>query len=364
MKNAILREEDAADEKMWNPTVAAAVNRRAARVPAGGGDAMSGGLMAILAGLEQEAADRGMTLEELAAEQEVHGALAQADQSDKELDRSNASTLPAPADVPDKDGITPAQYAAANVATEAYETEQENLAQMTTTAVLSPTFNMPPAEYMRKGQHYKLVFQGVCSHCAHCAMQLTDSVSIERGLGPVCSKRGYLEDPTDPDEIQAMIDLAEYPDLVNYLVEKYKPQGVRGLMNGLVKICSLNRKSPVHQACCDAVESLGYKKLASTLRESLAVIEIKEEDVNTYNVWVKKSEWNYSWQIEVTRLPGAYKSFQKKGLLVPKKQKQMLWALMIKHFEGLCATVRLADGEKKTVKITPVVKAPDSSPAS
>jgi hypothetical protein len=349
IKQQMIREEDA---------VAAAVDRRIARVSAGGGDAM-GGMLAILAMIEKEAADQGLTLEQLAlkeAEEELHGALAEADQSDKELDREQAaaaSTLPAPAEVPDHDGITPEQYAAANDATEALENEQANLAQSPEPAV---QFEMPPQQYMRKGMHHTLVFQGVCTHCAHCALKLTDSVSIERGIGPICSKRGYFEDPKDPDEMQAMIDLAEYPQLVEYLVSKYKPQGVRGLMNGLVKICSLNRRSPVHQACCDAIESLGYKHLASTLRESIAVIEIKVHDEKNYHLWVKKSEWHSGWSYDLRQIPGVYLSRQAKGWLVPKASKHLLWALMLKHYEGFCAKVPTADG-KRTVKITKAYQA-------
>ncbi len=331
MKDQILREEEA---------IAAAVSRRAARVAAGGGDTM-GGMMAILAQMEAEAAEKGMTLEQLAMTQTEHGDLVQGDVADKELDR---------------DGISPEQHARANEATEIMEAEQDSPA-----ATPQVLFEMPPQDYMRKGQRFKLVFQGVCSHCAHCALKLTDAVSIERGIGPVCSKRGYFEDPKDPDEVQAMIDLAEFPDLVDYLVKHYKPQGVRGLMNGLVKVCSLNRRSPVHQACCDAVESLGYAKLASTLRESLAVVEIKDHDDKAFHLWVKKSEWTWAWNNDLRQIPGAYMSRQYKGWLIPKAQKQVLWAYMIKHFENLCATVRTGD-QKKTVKITMQVKAPESRP--
>ena len=347
IKQQMIREEEA---------VAAAVDRRIARVSAGGGDAMAGGMMAILAMVEKEAADRGLTLEQLAmqeAEEELHGALAMADQSDKELDRTQASavsTLPAPAvEEPAPESVEEYEAEARAGVEVVGESDQEP-------AETPVVFEMPPQQYMRKGMHHTLVFQGVCTHCAHCALKLTDSVSIERGIGPICSKRGYFEDPKDPDEMQAMIDLAEYPLLVNFLVEKYKPQGVRGLMNGLVKICSLNRRSPVHQACCDAIESLGYKHLSSTLRESIAIIEVKVQDEKTYHVWVKKSEWHYSWQNDLRAIPGVYFSRQEKGWLIPKAQKHLLWAMMIKHYEGLCAKVPTADG-KRTVKITAAYQA-------
>lgn len=217
-------------------------------------------------------------------------------------------------------------------------------------------FAMPPKQYLKKGQRFTLVFQGVCSHCAHCGQPLSDSVSIERGIGPICSKKGYHEDPTDPDEMQAMIDLAEFPDLVEYLVKSYKPQGVRGLMNGLVKICSLNRRSPVHQACCDAVESLGYRKLASLLRESIAVVEVKDckEHPGNFHVWVKKSEWSWGWTNSLRAVPGARFSRTLKGTIVPKGEKRALWDLMLKHYEGFCAKVPNKNGDgSKTVKLTP-----------
>jgi Family of unknown function (DUF6011) len=335
IKQQMIREEDA---------VTAAVNRRVARVSVGGGDAMSGGMMAVLASLESEAEAAGMTLEEFAlaeetkaAEDEVHGALLVADQADKELDRNPAlvSTLPAPP-------------------------EPEVDPEVITPEIL---FEMPPQRYMKQGQHYSLVFQGVCTNCAHCALKLTDSVSIERGLGPICSKRGYMEDPTNPDEIQAMIDLAEYPALVDFLVKSYKPKGVRGLMNGLVKICSLNRRSPVHQACCDAVESLGYKRLSYTLRESLKAVEIKHHDANNYSIWVKKAEWSWNWTSDVRRqIPASFMNRQAKGLIVPRSEKQVLWALVLKHYEGLIAVVPDGEGGKKAVKIKKEMTAPTSNP--
>ena len=313
---------------------------------------MSGGIMAIIASLEKEAADKGVTVDQLAKmEDEKEGALALADHSDKELDRNPtvASMLTAP--IGDLIEVVPMHSIQG--------TSLAGITQVIMTGGTMPEpepvqFEMPPQQYMKKGMHHTLVFQGVCSHCAHCGMQLTDAVSIERGLGPVCSKRGYLEDPKDPDEMQAMIDLAEYPQLVEYLVSKYKPETpnrVRGLMNGLVRICSLNRRSPVHQACCDAIESLGYKDLASTLRESIAIIEVKNQDEKTLHVWVKKSEWHYAWQSDLRAIPGAYFSRREKGWLVPKASKHLLWAYMLKHYSGLCAKVPTSDG-KRTVKIT------------
>ena len=200
-------------------------------------------------------------------------------------------------------------------------------------------FAMPPVAYTKAGRRHQLMFEGVCTHCAHCGQPLTDAVSMERGIGPICSKKGYSEDPKDADEMQAIIDLAEFPALVEYVVAKYKPLGVRAMMNGLVKICSLNRRSPVHAACTDAIESLGFRHLASTLRESIAVVEIKDckEHPGMLHVWVKKSDWSWSWSNAIRTLPGSFVSRQLKGTIVPERHKRALWEFMLKYYGGLMA---------------------------
>jgi len=212
----------------------------------------------------------------------------------------------------------------------------------------------------KKVVHGNLVVSGVCSHCAHCGQPLTDSVSIERGIGPICSKKGYHEDPVDGDEIQALIELSDYPDLVAFLTEHYKPQGVRGLMNGLVKVCSLNRRSPVHRVCCTAIESLGYKRLASTLRKSLASVFItnSEEYPGHLEVRVLYRDYSRAWQRDLTAKGyGIFFSSKTKTLLVPVHKpddesqvavngdgipnRKILWDSLTQHYEGL--VVRLPD---------------------
>lgn len=185
----------------------------------------------------------------------------------------------------------------------------------------------------QKQRHGTLVLEGVCTHCAHCGQPLSDSESVERGIGPVCSKKGYFEEPKDADEMQALIDIAEYPELADFLAKNYKPQGIRGMVNGLVRVCSLNRKTEVHQACTDAIESLGYKMLASLLRESLCVVEVKDHEYG-YRVWVKKSEWKPAWSWSLRQIPGAYLSRQEKGWIVQKEHKRQLWNLILKYYEN------------------------------
>ncbi len=164
----------------------------------------------------------------------------------------------------------------------------------------------------KKLPHRNLVLDGICSHCAHCGHQLSDAVSIQRGIGPVCSKKGYHEDAVEGDECQAMIDLSEFPELVDFLTEHYKPLGLRGLVNGLVKVASLNRPRGrgmgegnyrVHAACCDAIESLGHRQLAGLLRETLVVATVTKcsAEPGVYSVHVKKRDLPTWWNTEMRR---------------------------------------------------------------
>jgi hypothetical protein len=139
--------------------------------------------------------------------------------------------------------------------------------------------------------------------------------------------------------MEAMLSLSQYPQLVDYLNAKYKPQGNRGLANGLVRTASLNRRTPVHAACTDALDALGYKKLASALRESLAVVEIYDSkaQADAYGVWVKKTDFDWSFYRALTALQGVRMvKYPQKELIVPKVHRRALAQLILKHYEGLC----------------------------
>ena len=204
--------------------------------------------------------------------------------------------------------------------------------------VVSNVVAIPPEEaYRHKGMRYKLIYEGVLTNCAHCGMPLTDAESSQAGLGPICRKKGYTDEVEPVDPMDAMLALAEYPQLVDYLNAKYKPQGNRQLANGLVRTASLNRRTPVHGACTDALEALGYKRLASALRESIAVVEIydSKSKPDHYGVWVKKSDFSWSFYGEVKQLTGVHMTkYPVKEIVVPRAHKRALAQLIVKYYEG------------------------------
>lgn len=200
-----------------------------------------------------------------------------------------------------------------------------------------------------------LILQGKYEHCAHCGLKLTDSVSIESGIGPICRRNGgYYDEPEGGDEIQAFIVLSDYPDLIQFLTDNYKPKGQRALMNGLVGCCALNRKKPVHKACCEAIEALGFKRLASTLRKSLSTVKICKSDryPGSFQIRIIKRDYNPMWAEELKRSAyGVFFSREEKSLIVPINKpdnatelavngdmvpnKQVLWESLVKYYEGL-----------------------------
>jgi len=221
------------------------------------------------------------------------------------------------------------------------------------TAKAEPGFvNIPPEmAYAHKGMRHQLVFEGVCTHCAHCGQPLTDAVSTQRGIGPICSKKGYHDEVVASDDTEALLALAEFPVLVDYLVKKYKPEGNRALCNGLVRTASLNRRTQVHAACCDAVEALGFTRLAAALRESISIVEISDEPgkPELYSLWVKKSDFSWAFWNELKRLPGVFMTrYPKKHTVVPKVLRRQLAKLLLAHYEGLCVKT-----PKGAFKITP-----------
>jgi hypothetical protein len=214
--------------------------------------------------------------------------------------------------------------------------------------VVSVTVPPQVEPYTKGGMRYELVFEGVCVHCAHCGLALTDSESIERGLGPICSKKGYMEEVEPKDSTEAMLALAEYPKLVDYLVNKYKDKGNRGLVNGLTRTASLNRRTPVHAACTDAIDALGYKKLASALRESISSIEIFDvkDNPNDYGLWIKRSDFSWDFYNKLRKLTGVRMvKHPKKATLVPRTHRMALAQLIVETYSGLY--VKTATGTSK-----------------
>lgn len=189
------------------------------------------------------------------------------------------------------------------------------------------------------------VLDGVCSRCCHCGLNLTDAVSVERGIGPICSAKGYHADQKDGDPAKAMAILAEFPELLDFLVTKYYSNEAdpRKFMNGLVRVASLNRGDlRLHEKISDAVEALGWGKLADATRESLAVIEIhKPAEAGTpYRLRVKNRSFKWAFTSDLRQVPGvSFSRYPRKSWAFPESSKPAVWEIILKHYEGECGRI-------------------------
>lgn len=208
---------------------------------------------------------------------------------------------------------------------------------------MNQTIFIPATLTTQKLHHSNLILDGITDHCAHCGLELSDSISIQSGLGPLCRKKaGYFSDPeVEGDIMDAMIYLGKYPEVSDFMLKHYGPGGARGLMNGLVKLCALNRKSDLHRACTNAIEALGFHKLASVLRKSMEDISVKPSKTSGgyYNLKILRRLYSGMFQREIRdQIPGLRLDYKSKCWLVPQSDRRILWNLLRKYYSGCVLT--------------------------
>ena len=176
----------------------------------------------------------------------------------------------------------------------------------------------------KKLHHNQLVLTGIADRCVRCGMELTDSLSLETSIGPYCRGKGYNDEGVKEgaDEMGAMIALAEFPEVCQFLIEKFRPLGLRKLMNGIVRCAALNRNNTkLHAACADAIEALGWVRLANTLRESICIVVIKHSTKHPgcIEVHMKRHAYKYGWAQDMKQIQGVFYDRALSRFIVPIK---------------------------------------------
>lgn len=269
----------------------------------------------------------------------------------------------------DKSGVHITMETSENINT-AMETSEN-----TNAATVDPVLAFVGSLTTKKLHHRICVTSGVCSNCAHCGMELSDGLSIETGMGPVCRGKGFNDEGVKEgaDEMQAIVALAEFPEVCTFLVENYHAQGLRKLMNGITKIASLNRGNiELHAACCDAIEALGWTKLANTLRDSISVVTIKHSTIHVgcIEVRVKKHAYKWGWMQDMREIQGVFYDRTLSRMIVPIKdpiteklltcvfennnttRRMAFWLVLVRHYNGCCGKTVGKGGFKITAKLT------------
>lgn len=155
--------------------------------------------------------------------------------------------------------------------------------------------SMNPRQVMKTTYMAQSVsIHGVCSNCAHCGLSLTDAMSIETGLGPICRKKSNYNGGPDEeggDDTIALALLSQYPEVLLFLVSNCG-KDKSALMKAMVRIASLNRNTQMHRDLTNSIEALGWKRLAAHLRKPFAGIVIAKLG-ECYSLKILKKYYNY-----------------------------------------------------------------------
>jgi hypothetical protein len=153
------------------------------------------------------------------------------------------------------------------------------------------------------------------SHCCICSAALTDAVSVERGMGPVCSAKYYEIEHVITDEMVAHalgVVATSNLDPAVKMTAKHLKSRPREFSNVLVKWASAHydQKEVVFDVA-DAVAALGFTALSARLREDRTKIHLRKHPTNPNLLTVHTaSSWNFG--ANMSRVPNARRT-QKAG---------------------------------------------------
>jgi hypothetical protein len=175
----------------------------------------------------------------------------------------------------------------------------------------------------------------VAVRCCVCGLELTDAVSIEKGIGPVCRKKYRYEDAYPVSrEIALAVSV--------YLTDSAVPEGAaltvidaahrddsRKAANVLVLVASTEGKDAAVTAT-HALRLLGYSDLADKVQKRLCSVWISEAD----GVLTVKTAWNPAFVAAVRNIAGRRWDGKNKVNLIPVAQKMALYNALKATFPG------------------------------
>lgn len=192
-----------------------------------------------------------------------------------------------------------------------------------------------------------------CTNCAICGRSLTDSVSVNRGIGPICSRKYYDVEHNITDDMVAealgCLHASKIDSRVKMYAKRLKRQP-RNLCNLLVKWASANfDEQDVVIECAEVIDSLGFDLLAQVLRERNTKVHIAEDtdrgvdsDGGTTRFTLHTPS-RYYFRRNMSKVPDV-QVIDRKGRLTcgwsfPKEQKDLVWTILGDAFGGRWATV-------------------------
>ena len=188
------------------------------------------------------------------------------------------------------------------------------------------------------------------SQCACCGRTLTDGVSIERGVGPICSRKYYeLPDSMEPDFGAALVHMDRVIELG--CITEEMVHGTDGLMHLLCKkedsravanllslACAANYGMSKVFPITEMIHALGYQVLAKKIDENNGAIRIEKHGAE---FWIKtpySPEMNHDLYLRKICSTFEYKEGWGRAKVrickASKVNKALIWNVLCKHFPG------------------------------
>jgi len=191
----------------------------------------------------------------------------------------------------------------------------------------------------------------VATHCCVCRRELTDAVSVENGIGPVCSAKYYSNThvPTEEQILHATgsLQVADLPDaVIDAVLDEFDRRNARQACNILVYYASAHYddRDTVFKISA-VIRDLGYTDLSDKLEEDRTKVVLRTGDDNGVKVIIvglSQEKWNA--RTEMLKVPGARRLAKEGGkyryLFPPDDKTRLLVECLLGfHYGNLLATV-------------------------
>lgn len=204
------------------------------------------------------------------------------------------------------------------------------------------------------------------THCCICRAALTDAVSVEKGIGPICGRKYYaIEHEITPAMVEVALGVIACSKLDNSvkLTAKHMKDRPREFCNILLKWASAHYdERAVVFDVADAVEALGFVELAAKLREDRTQVHVRPDATDPNRITVHTSN-SFMFNRTVRRIPGcqtAPKVGRYEGFSVPKAHENVLMLVLAFNFGGKWATLMGKTGQLKSCGYYDVQQALDA----
>ncbi len=166
----------------------------------------------------------------------------------------------------------------------------------------------------------------VATACCLCGRPLLDAASVERGLGPTCAKRAGVGDAAHEPEWQRLRAI-----LVRIGVAP-RCDDARVEANRITHRIGAAPSAPEVPILLEAIEALGYHRLAAAIAEHLVPVTVTVANDNGALVvtTTKLDDGLFERYVDALRaVPGRRWDAERKANVVPTRSKRELWAALV-----------------------------------